>query len=87
MATNWQDISDQDLADLANKRLGGQGAVVESSRRLRVAIVDSVQAPKLALHKEERAIKWLTVVLVFLTVILVILTVFIVLPEIKALRH
>ena len=37
-------------------------SVVESNRRLRVA-----------LHKEERAIKWLTVVLVVLTVILVVL--------------
>jgi hypothetical protein len=35
-------------------------SVVESSRRLREA-----------LHKEERAIKWLTGVLVFLTVILI----------------
>jgi hypothetical protein len=37
-------------------------SVVESSRRLRDA-----------LHKEERAIKWLTVVLVFLTLILIAL--------------
>ena len=37
-------------------------AVVESNRRL-----------KLALHKEERAIKWLTAVLIVLTVILIFL--------------
>jgi hypothetical protein len=51
-------------------------AVVESSRRL-----------KEALHKEERAIKRLTVVLVILTVILVVLTAFLVVPEIKSLLH
>ena len=76
MSNNWQDVTDQELADDADKGLHGLGAVVESMRRLKVA-----------LHREERAIKWLTAVLVILTVILVILTVFIVLPEIRALRH
>jgi hypothetical protein len=39
-----------------------QFSVVESSRRLRKA-----------LHKEERAIKWLTVVLIILTLVLIVL--------------
>ena len=51
------------------------------------SMVESMRRLKVALHKEERAIKWLTVVLIVLTVILVVLTVFLVLPEIRALRQ
>ena len=76
MSNNWQDITDKELADYAEAGLHGQGAVVKSMRRLKVA-----------LHREERAIRRLTTILVILTAILVILTVFIVLPEIRALRH
>lgn len=76
MPTDWQNLPDDELADVANRGLSGQGAIVESMRRLKVA-----------LHKEERAIKRLTFVLVVLTVILVVLTVFLVVPELRALRH
>ena len=53
-------------------------AVVESNRRLRVAI-----------HKEEKAIKWLTWVLVGLTFALVVLTAILVWPSWpeKLLKH
>ncbi len=53
-------MTDDDL--LRSSRTLDLFAVVESTRRLR-----------LALHKEEKAIKWLTVVLVILTVILMLL--------------
>ncbi len=61
-------MTDQDL--LRSSRTLDLFAVVESNRRL-----------KEALHKEERAIKWLTVVLIILTVILVVLGIKAVLPS------
>jgi hypothetical protein len=76
MTDKWQNLDDEKLANVADQGLRGQGAVVESMRRLKVA-----------LHREERAIKWLTVILVVLTVVLVVLTVFLVLPELTALRR
>lgn len=51
-------------------------SIAESNRRL-----------KQALHSEERAIKWLTGVLVFLTVVLVVLTGILVWLGIEALRR
>ena len=67
MPIDWQNLTDDELAERANQGLSGQGAIAESMRRLREA-----------LHREERAIKWLTIVLVVLTVILVVLTIYLV---------
>jgi len=60
MNDEWQKKNDQELVTEAQIGSRGQGAPVEMIRRL-----------KEALHKEERAIKWLTGVLVVLTFILV----------------
>ena len=60
--------------------------LLRSSRTLDCfAITESMRRLKEALHKEERAIKWLTFWLVILTVILVILTIILVFLGVEAL--
>jgi hypothetical protein len=51
------------------------------------SVVESMRRLKIELHREERAIKQLTAVLVVLTIILVALTVILVFPEIRSLRQ
>ena len=62
MASKWEELSDNELADAANRGLGGQGAVVESNRRLRVELV-----------KQQESTNRLTWALVWFTLVLLIL--------------
>ncbi len=59
MTNDWHTRSDEELAKEANTGMGGQGAVVEMVRRLRVAIVE-----------QQRSANRLTWVILFLTVVL-----------------
>src|SRR5262249_17284637 len=67
--TDWAGKSDNELNEIADAGLRGQGALGETNRRLREAIVGM----KEAIHAEEVAIKRLTVWLVIMTAALVLL--------------
>jgi hypothetical protein len=67
----WSEATDEELANAANSGLAGQGAVVEITRRLMVAIQNLDRATT-------KLSKWLiafTIALVVLTGVLVLLTV------------
>jgi hypothetical protein len=68
MSDEWQALSDEKLARIAQDGLQGQGAPVEAMRRLRVAL-------ETASHKSDtysRRMFWLTIVLAVLTLVQVI---------------
>jgi hypothetical protein len=77
--TNWHDQSDDDLLNKAQEGMKGQGALVESMRRLRKSI-DGLR------ESSDRYSKWvvgLTIVLVGLTIVLAILTALLVYKEFR----
>jgi len=68
MANKWTNLSEEELARVAQDDLQGQGAPVEAMRRLRVAI-ESASAKS---DTYSRRMFWLTVVLTILTIVQVI---------------
>jgi hypothetical protein len=67
MSMNWPDQTDQQLADEAQTGLRGQGAIVESNRRLR----NSINAMRRSTDRYSGVMVFLTVILTILTALLV----------------
>lgn len=66
-----RDATEQELEHL--KKMSDDDLLRASSSLDLCAVVESMRRLKNALHREETAIKWLTVVLVILTIVLVVL--------------
>ncbi|WP_316177574.1 hypothetical protein [Bradyrhizobium sp. SZCCHNRI1009] len=65
MPNEWEKLTDQELARIAQDGLQGQGAPVEAMRRLRIAL-ESASASS---DTYSRRMFWLTIIVTFLTAI------------------
>ncbi len=68
---NLREATDEDIERL--KKMTDEELLRASSSLDLFAVVESMRRLKNALHREEKAIKWLTVVLAILTFLLVLL--------------
>jgi hypothetical protein len=68
MSDEWQTLSDEKLARIAQDDLQGQGAPVEAMRRLRLALETASRKS----DTYSRRMFWLTIVLAVLTLVQVI---------------
>ena len=68
MSNEWAELSDQELAKIAQDGLQGQGAPVEAMRRLRVAMERASESS----DRYSRRMLWLTVIVTVLTAVQVV---------------
>jgi hypothetical protein len=79
MTSEWTELTDEKLADVAQQGMQGEGASVEAMRRLRVAVEKSSARS----DTFSQRMLWLTVILAVLTLVQAIAAV----PIIRAWLH